>query len=447
MSELMNRMGSTLLGERIVVIGAGVAGLTLAERLLHDSPGSSVTVIEREDSPGGLARTFSVDGFEFDIGPHRFHTSDPVVQCYLLDILGDDFVTMPRASSVYMFERYRDWPLTLRAVTGLPLRIIWRSFLDLFRRRSSSEPESFADHIRSRYGDNLYDFFFSGYTRKFTGIDAEKLHVDWAAAGVNRAVIDERVKADSLASLMRGLLLPKPAATTFYYPARGGIQTFCNLQVERIGKNGGEVRTGTAATGIRTESGAVTGVMLNDGSMVGADRIYWSAPVSILFPESGLRFMNTLLFNVALEHVQDNSYQWCYFGQEDVIFSRLTVPRNFRNDMAPPGCDSIVAEITCSSDDPAWTDPSILTETVVRDLVKVRAIDPGDVLFVDFRRVRETYPLYGLDYREKLRSLSLPAGLVLMGRCGSFWYNNMDHSISQALAMASGSTVERDFWK
>ena len=86
--------------ERIVVVGAGVGGLTLAERLLQEqTSGQSVTVIEREENPGGLARTFSIDGFEFDIGPHRFHTSDPAVQCYLLEILGDDFITMPRASS------------------------------------------------------------------------------------------------------------------------------------------------------------------------------------------------------------------------------------------------------------------------------------------------------------------------------------------------------------
>ena len=115
--------------------------------------------------------------------------------------------------------------------------------------------------------------------------------------------------------------------------------------------------------------------------------------------------------------------------------------------MVPPGCDSVTAEVTCSSDHPAWDDPAALTETVIRDLEKVRAIDPSDVLFVDFRRVRDTYPLYGLDYRQRLESIQLPEGLHLLGRCGSFWYNNMDHSIAQALAMASGDTVDRDFWK
>jgi protoporphyrinogen oxidase len=433
-------------GNRTVVVGAGVAGLTLAERLLASGSGGTVTVLEREDHPGGLGRTFSRDGFLFDIGPHRFHTSDPAVQSYLLEVLGDDFITMPRASSVYMAGRYSRWPLTLGSVLGLPLKVLWRSFLDLFRRKDTGQPGSFADHIRARYGDNLYRFFFSAYTRKFTGVDAESLHVDWAAAGVNRAVIDRRVKADSLLSLLKGLLLPRPVTTTFYYPAEGGIETFSDLLAKRIEDHGGEVRLGVTVTGLKVEGGSVAGVTLNTGETVEADTVYWSAPVSVLFPQSGLSFINTLVFNVALEHEQDNHYQWCYFGQEDVIFSRLTVPRNFRKDMVPPGCDSLTAEITCGPDHPAWEDPSSLTERVVDDLERVSAIDPSDVIFVDFRRVRETYPLYGLDYRERLESLELPGGLHLLGRCGSFWYNNMDHSIAQALAMASGKTVDRDFW-
>jgi protoporphyrinogen oxidase len=435
------------MGERIVIAGAGVAGLTLAERLLADPErDASVTVLEREDSPGGLGRTFEKGGFLFDIGPHRFHTSDPVVQAYLLEILGDSYITMSRASSVYMWNRYRQWPLTLRGVLGLPLPMLWRSFLDLFRKRDQGPPASFADHIRSRYGRNLYDCFFAGYTRKFTGFDAETLHVDWAAAGVNRAVIDKRVKADSLFSLLKGILLPRQVSTSFYYPSEGGIQTFSDLLVERIEGAGGHVRTGTPATGIRESGNRVTGVMLNTGEILDADRVYWSAPVTVLRPDSGLSFMNTVVFNVALSHTRDNRYQWCYFGQDDLVFSRLTVPRNFRGDMVPPGCDSITAEVTCGPEHPGWEDPASLTGRVVDDLEKVRAIDPSDVIFVDYRRILESYPLYGLDYRERLDALRLPENLHLLGRCGSYWYNNMDHSIAQALAMAAGKTVDREFW-
>ncbi len=430
-----------------VIVGAGIAGLTLAERLTASGENSHVTIIERNSTPGGLAGTFKRDGFLFDIGPHRFHTSDPVVEEYLLDILGEEHIVIKRASSVYMEGKYKYWPLTLGAVIGLPFPVLFRSFLDLFRRSKDDSILTFADFIITKYGKNLYDFFFSGYTRKFTGIDSDRLHADWAAAGVNRAVIDRKVKVDSLFSLFKGLLLPKPVAITFYYPSTGGIQTFCDRQVAKIRENGGEVRFSSPAAGIVTYEGKVTGVRLSNGEVIPADTVFWSAPISILRPESGFRFMNTLICNIALSKRQQNTYQWCYFGQEDIIFSRLTVPRNFREDTVPDGCDSIIAEITVTRDSELWRNPDSCRDKLVSDLEKVLALNRADIIFLDWQRIPETYPLYDLEYRSRLSEIELPEGLELLGRCGSFWYNNMDHSIGQALAIAGGESFEKDFWK
>lgn len=433
---------------RNVIVGAGVCGLTIAERITADPAGGTATVIEREEAPGGLARTFSIEGFDFDIGPHRFHTVNPQVDHYLREILEDSYIEILRKSSVFMAGRYRNWPLTAASLLGLPVPVLWRSFIDLFRKSGGDDPHSFADFIRSRYGENLYDFFFRGYTRKFTGIPAEELHLDWAQAGVNRAVIDKRVKADSLFSLLKGMLLPKPVATSFYYPSRGGIQTFCDIQASKVRDRGGKVLTGKSVAGIMEESGKVVGVILEDGSAIEADRVFWTAPLTILYPETGLEFINTLIACVALERPNPvNDYQWCYFGQEDIVFSRLTVPRHFRDDCTPQGRDSLVAEITCSPSSPEWKDPCILDARLREDLARTGAADPGNILFVEWRRIPETYPVYTLDYRQALSSVTGIEGLHLMGRCGSFWYNNMDHSISQALACVEGTPFERDFWK
>lgn len=433
---------------KTVIVGAGVSGLTLAERLSSQGNGN-IILVEREKAPGGLARSFHRDGFDFDIGPHRFHTANPVVDEYLLTILEGCCTEIRRKSSVYMAGRYRNWPLTIFSVMGLPIPVLWRSFLDLWKKSEKSEILSFSDFIISRYGNNLHDFFFAEYTEKFTGTVPEKLHVDWAQAGVNRAVIDKRVKADNLASLLRGMLLPKPVETSFYYPAKGGVQTFCDIQAGLFTGKGGCFLPGTAATGITTENSAVTGVTLDNGEVLEAERVFWTAPLTILYPETGLTFINTVTANVAIKCENPvNDYQWCYFGQSDIPFSRLTVPRHFRADCVPPGRDSVIAEITCSSNSRGWNDPSSLEKKLVEGLLKVRAIgDRSDILFIDWQRVPETYPIYTLDYRERLASVEIPRGLVLAGRCGSFWYNNMDHSIAQALAFISGAGYNRDFWK
>ncbi|MPS75369.1 MAG: FAD-dependent oxidoreductase, partial [Microbacterium sp.] len=52
---------------RVVVIGAGVAGLATAGLLARD--GHEVVVLERNDRVGGRAGTLEREGFRFDSGP------------------------------------------------------------------------------------------------------------------------------------------------------------------------------------------------------------------------------------------------------------------------------------------------------------------------------------------------------------------------------------------
>ncbi len=61
-------------GSKITVIGSGFAGISAATSLAHK--GYDVTILEKNDSPGGRARTFSEKGFTFDMGPSWYWMPD-----------------------------------------------------------------------------------------------------------------------------------------------------------------------------------------------------------------------------------------------------------------------------------------------------------------------------------------------------------------------------------
>ena len=60
--------------KRILVVGAGFAGLAAATSLAHK--GFDVTILEKNDAPGGRARVFRVEGFTFDMGPSWYWMPD-----------------------------------------------------------------------------------------------------------------------------------------------------------------------------------------------------------------------------------------------------------------------------------------------------------------------------------------------------------------------------------
>ncbi|HEV8514454.1 MAG TPA: FAD-dependent oxidoreductase, partial [Cyclobacteriaceae bacterium] len=59
---------------RVTVIGAGFSGLSAATCLAHE--GFDVTVLEKQNIPGGRARKFYSDGFAFDMGPSWYWMPD-----------------------------------------------------------------------------------------------------------------------------------------------------------------------------------------------------------------------------------------------------------------------------------------------------------------------------------------------------------------------------------
>ncbi|MDN5212627.1 phytoene desaturase family protein [Fulvivirgaceae bacterium BMA12] len=60
--------------KKVVVIGAGFAGLAAATSLAHE--GYDVTILEKNGSPGGRARSFKAEGFTFDMGPSWYWMPD-----------------------------------------------------------------------------------------------------------------------------------------------------------------------------------------------------------------------------------------------------------------------------------------------------------------------------------------------------------------------------------
>jgi phytoene desaturase len=65
-------------GGRVVIVGAGLGGLSCALHLA--AAGREVTVVERESGPGGLAGRLSLSGYEFDTGPTVLTAPDLIAE-------------------------------------------------------------------------------------------------------------------------------------------------------------------------------------------------------------------------------------------------------------------------------------------------------------------------------------------------------------------------------
>lgn len=71
---------TSTIGPKAIVIGAGFAGLSAAASLAKK--GFSVTVLEKNDGPGGRARVWQEQGYTFDMGPSWYWMPDVFEQYF-----------------------------------------------------------------------------------------------------------------------------------------------------------------------------------------------------------------------------------------------------------------------------------------------------------------------------------------------------------------------------
>src|SRR2546428_5564303 len=87
------RRGGARVGMRVVIVGAGIAGLTAAWELLRNG-GVDVTVLEAERRPGGVIVTEQVEGFIVEGGPDGFLAGEPELPALANELgIGDHIVS------------------------------------------------------------------------------------------------------------------------------------------------------------------------------------------------------------------------------------------------------------------------------------------------------------------------------------------------------------------
>jgi protoporphyrinogen oxidase len=170
---------------RVVVLGAGLAGLSAAWHLVR--AGHRVTVVEREAAVGGMARSWRKGPYTLDLGPHRLHSRDPELARHLFEVLEGRVVTTRRRSRILLRGRHFDYPLrAANVIAKLPPGLLVRAVVDYARARvrdrlGGIDERSFEGWVVRRFGRTLYEEFFGAYTEKAWCMPCSEISSDWAA--------------------------------------------------------------------------------------------------------------------------------------------------------------------------------------------------------------------------------------------------------------------------
>ena len=151
----------------VLVVGAGFAGLVMAERL--SSIGKKCIVIDRRNHIGGNAYDKYDDAgvLIHPYGPHLFHTNSDKVYQYLSRFTK----WIPASYKVFSYTdgKYWSFPINLKTFEQLTGTVSteedMKSYLEEYK-IPISHPKNSEEAIISKVGWELYEKFYKGYTIK-----------------------------------------------------------------------------------------------------------------------------------------------------------------------------------------------------------------------------------------------------------------------------------------
>lgn len=73
--------------KKVIIIGAGPAGLTAADKLLDEKEKYEVIILEESQEIGGISKTVNYNGNRMDIGGHRFFSKNQEVMEYWKNLM------------------------------------------------------------------------------------------------------------------------------------------------------------------------------------------------------------------------------------------------------------------------------------------------------------------------------------------------------------------------
>lgn len=396
---------------KYLILGAGPAGLTLANKLKQMGI-TDFCVLEKEKTAGGLCRSADVDGSAFDIGGgHFLDVRRPKVNEFLFGFMPEDeWNKFTRDSRIVVNGNVVSHPIEAN---------IWQMKIDdqvdylksiaaAGCNVGTKMPENFVDWIYWKLGNRVAQDYMIPYNQKMFSKELNQLGTYWL----------EKLPNVSFEDTLRSCLTHKPYGkqpghAEFYYPKEYGYGELWLRMADAI-RNQIEYNKTVKSIDFNTHE-----VRATDGSSYTADVIITTIPWPefsglIGMPEEIKHSISKLKYSsIQTEYFEENldtPCHWIYYPDPKLPYHRILVRHNF-----------------CANSKGYWTETN--SERICME-------EPNN----NFKYLNQyAYPLNTVEKPQIMKELlawSKEHHVIGLGRWGEHQHYNSDVTVELAMKLA-----------
>ncbi len=401
----------------IIIIGAGISGLTCANNLDKE-----FIVLEKSNKIGGLSTQYYDNGFLFDFGGHYFHFKDKEnIKDYVFNFA--KFLKFYRNSKVYLNDKFISFPIQYH-LSEFPEDIGFKIYKEMINRKDLSNHENFEEFLINNFGKTLYNIFFKSFLSKYYKEDLKQMKgFDYKGS------IPIPDKSDVQKGYNGEKFNNKGYNFELYYPEKG-LKDFIMKYSSKINKKillNQEVK----------EIDIKKRIIYTENNKYEYSKLISTMPLKELlriikkpylnFDYNKLKHISTLITNCVLKHKR-REFDWVYLPQNEFEFYRA----GYYKYLNYTAC---YLEKTINKNESPSID--MLKENIYFTLKKLGLIEnEKEIEYISIKKIPISYIIFN-SYREKniriiYKTLEIN-NIYLSGRYAKWTYSSMSEDILNSI--------------
>lgn len=294
------------MAKKIVIIGAGISGLSTAYFLKENSAEDlDITIIEKKSTLGGNINTQKFDGYLVEGGPDSFLSEKPwaMALCKRIGLTEELLPTNAEHQKTYIYSKKKLHPMPEGLILMIPTKVMPLAYssllsipgkirmgLELFiPKRKSTSDESFGHFVQRRLGKEALNKIAEPFIAGVHGGDPNKMSIK---ASFPKFVAMEQEDGSLIKGMIKRMANFKKMAEgkrasdnpnnneakiriTMFMSLKGGMTTLVDTLLTKI--KDAKIRTETTVTDISASDGGYT-VAIEGEDSIKADSVVICTP-------------------------------------------------------------------------------------------------------------------------------------------------------------------------
>jgi len=412
---------------RLIIIGAGPAGLALAA-----SHGGPSLIIEQAGEVGGLCRSIEFGGALFDIGGHSFHTPHAEVAALVGGLMAENWEEQQRDARIALDGQLIDYPFQDHVDQIADARIVAECRAGPSG-TADRAPDNFGAWIEARFGAGIARHFMRPYNEKLWARDLRRMSCEW---------VGERI-AGAQPPTAAGRA-PLAADSRVGYPAQGGFVEIFRAMAQRAGPiqfRERVVAIDLAERRVRTATGRrfAWDHLVSTMPLPALLACIADCPSELVNAASRLENVSLKVVMIAADRAPGERPQRLYLPAPGIAAHKIAFNHRSSAALRRRPREAVMCEVSWSPFKPAPADAEL--ERTMIDWLATNRLIAGDRAAIEARTI--DVPLaYPVPTAERAaivataRAWLAGHGIFTIGRFGGWSYANSDACIHEALELA-----------